>query len=216
MPESDTGCPAHPGKFTRPEAVGGLPDWWPQQLNVKMLQQNPPSVNPFGADFDYGAEFDTLDLDEVRKDLYALFKDSQEWWPADFGDYGPFLIRMAWHAAGTYRTLDGRGGAGHAMQRFTPINSWPDNANLDKARRLLWPVKQKYGRKLSWADLMEYAGNCALESMGFKTMGFAGGRVDWWQGDETFWGPERTWMGDGGSSRPRTSWNRRLARRTWV
>ncbi|GAB3669433.1 catalase/peroxidase HPI [Actinocorallia lasiicapitis] len=194
--ESADGCPAHAGRINRPEAVGGVRDWWPDQLNLKMLQQNPPSIDPMDDDFDYGAAFETLDLDEVRRDLEALFRDSQDWWPADFGHYGPFLIRMAWHAAGTYRTEDGRGGAGHAMQRFTPINSWPDNANLDKARRLLWPVKKKHGKKLSWADLMEFAGNCALESMGFKTMGFGGGRIDWWQGDDTYWGPEHTWMGD--------------------
>ncbi len=193
-----SGCPVDPNTrgTLRPEAVGGVTDWWPAQLNLRLLQQNPSTINPMGADFDYGAQFDTLDLDAVRADLEALFTDSQEWWPADFGNYGPFFIRMAWHAAGTYRIDDGRGGAGHAMQRFTPINSWPDNANLDKARRLLMPVKLKYGEKLSWADLMEFAGNCALESMGFKTMGFGGGRVDWWQGDDTWWGPERTWMAD--------------------
>ncbi|MEU6564872.1 catalase/peroxidase HPI [Nocardia nova] len=197
MTDSDNnGCPVRTGSFTRPEAVGGVPDWWPGQLNLRVLQQNPPALDPMDEDFDYGAAFDTLDLAAVRADLEALMTDSQDWWPADFGHYGPFFIRMAWHAAGTYRIDDGRGGAGHGMQRFTPINSWPDNANLDKARRLLWPVKQKYGEKLSWADLMEFAGNCALESMGFETMGFGGGRVDWWQGDDTYWGPERTWMGD--------------------
>ncbi len=192
----DTGCPILTGAITRPEAVGGVPDWFPGQLNLRILQQNPPALDPLDEDFDYGTAFEALDLDEVRADLEAIFTDSQEWWPADFGHYGPFLIRMAWHAAGTYRIDDGRGGAGHGMQRFTPINSWPDNANLDKARRLLWPVKQKYGDSLSWADLMEFAGNCALESMGFETMGFGGGRIDWWQGDETYWGPERSWMGD--------------------
>ncbi|MFD3508073.1 catalase/peroxidase HPI [Nocardia sp. NPDC058666] len=199
------GCPVHKPEFTRPEAVGGVPDWWPGQLNLKLLQQNPPSIDPMGEGFDYGKEFDTLDLKAVQADLNALFTDSKDWWPADFGNYAPFFIRMAWHAAGTYRTEDGRGGAGHAMQRFTPLNSWPDNANLDKARRLLWPVKQKYGQKLSWADLMEFAGNCALESMGFQTMGFGGGREDWWQGDDTWWGPERVWMAPSEQRRSPTS-----------
>ncbi|MFC9894679.1 catalase/peroxidase HPI [Nocardia sp. NPDC127579] len=194
MTDPHAGCPVGAGTFSRPEALGGVPDWWPGQLNLRMLQQNPPAINPMDDDFDYGAAFDTLDLAAVQADLETLMTTSQDWWPADFGHYGPFFIRMAWHAAGTYRIEDGRGGAGHGMQRFTPINSWPDNANLDKARRLLWPIKEKYGDALSWADLMEFAGNCALESMGLQTMGFGGGRIDWWQGDDTYWGPERTWM----------------------
>jgi catalase-peroxidase len=149
-----------------------------------------------GPAFDYAREFKSLDLKAVKTDLYALMTDSQDWWPADYGHYGPLFIRMAWHAAGTYRIGDGRGGAGSGQQRFEPVNSWPDNANLDKARRLLWPIKQKYGRKISWADLMILAGNCALESMGFKTFGFGGGRVDAWEADESYWGPESTWLGD--------------------
>ena len=171
--------------------------WWPNQLNLKILHQRSSLSNPMGEAFDYAEEFKSLDLDAVRKDLYALMTDSQEWWPADFGHYGPLFIRMAWHSAGTYRTGDGRGGAGAGTQRFAPLNSWPDNANLDKARRLLWPIKQKYGRKISWADLMVLAGNCALESMGFKTFGFAGGRADVWEPEEDiYWGPENTWLDD--------------------
>ena len=153
-------------------------DWWPNQLNLKVLAPHNPAADPMDPDFDYAAEFESLNLKAIKKDLYALMTDSQEWWPADYGHYGPFFIRMAWHSAGTYRTFDGRGGAGAGMQRFAPLNSWPDNVNLDKARRLLWPIKQKYGKKISWADLMILAGNCALESMGFKTFGFAGGRAD--------------------------------------
>src|SRR5256885_465813 len=166
-------------------------DWWPNQLNLKMLQ---PS-DPMGKNFNYAKEFKSLDLAAVKKDLLAVMTDSQDWWPADFGHYGPLFIRMAWHAAGTYRIRDGRGGAGSGQQRFPPLNAWPDNANLDKARRLLWPIKQKYGRKLSWADLMILAGNVALESMGFKTFGFAGGRPDVWEPEELYWGPEGTWPG---------------------
>src|SRR5438552_1958706 len=171
-------------------------DWWPNQLNLQVLHQNSALSDPMGEAFDYAKEFKTLDLNAVIKDLHALMTESQDWWPADFGHYGPLLIRMAWHAAGTYRIADGRGGAGAGQQRFAPLNSWPDNANLDKARRLLWPIKQKYGRKISWADLMILAGNVALESMGFKTFGFGGGRADVWEPEELYWGPEGTWLGD--------------------
>ena len=172
-------------------------DWWPNQLNLKMLHQNSALSDPMGADFDYAKEFKLLDLSALKKDLYALMTDSQDWWPADYGHYGPFFIRMAWHSAGTYRVGDGRGGAGSGTQRFAPLNSWPDNGNLDKARRLLWPIKQKYGRKISWADLMVLAGKVALDSMGFKTFGFAGGRADVWEPEEDiFWGPEGKWLAD--------------------
>ena len=171
-------------------------DWWPNQLNLKALHQRPPAGDPMGSDFNYAAEFKTLDLDAVKKDIALVMTTSQDWWPADFGNYGPLFIRMAWHSAGTYRIHDGRGGAGSGMLRFAPLGSWPDNANLDKARRLLWPVKQKYGRKLSWADLMILTGNVALESMGFKTFGFAGGRKDVWEPEQVNWGSEATWLGD--------------------
>src|ERR1700738_3117529 len=171
-------------------------DWWPEHLDIGVLHTKAPAADPMGEAFDYAKEFESLDIDAVIKDLHALMKDSQEWWPADFGHYGGLFIRMAWHSAGTYRITDGRGGAGAGQQRFAPLNSWPDNANLDKARRLLWPIKQKYGRKLSWADLMVFAGNCALESMGFKTFGFGGGREDVWEPEDINWGPEDTWLGD--------------------
>ncbi len=181
-------CPFSSGRRNR--------DWWPNQLDVSVLHRNSTLSDPMGEAFDYAKEFKTLDLDAVVKDLKALMTDSQDWWPADFGHYGGLMIRMAWHSAGTYRITDGRGGAGAGQQRFAPLNSWPDNANLDKARRLLWPIKRKYGRKISWADLMILAGNVALESMGFKTFGFAGGRADVWEPEELFWGPEGTWLGD--------------------
>jgi len=171
-------------------------DWWPKQLDIGVLHTNAPAADPMGEAFDYAKEFESLDIDALTKDLHALMTDSQEWWPADFGHYGGLFIRMAWHSAGTYRIADGRGGAGAGQQRFAPLNSWPDNANLDKARRLLWPIKQKYGRKISWADLMVLAGNVALESMGFKTFGFGGGRADVWEPEELYWGPEGTWLGD--------------------
>ena len=171
-------------------------DWWPERWMSRCSTAIPPCPTRWAKAFDYAKEFKTLDLDAVIKDLHALMTDSQDWWPADFGHYGGLFIRMAWHSAGTYRITDGRGGAGAGQQRFAPLNSWPDNANLDKARRLLWPIKQKYGRKISWADLMILAGNVALESMGFKTFGFAGGRADVWEPEELYWGPEGTWLGD--------------------
>ena len=170
--------------------------WWPNQLNLKALRQNSPASDPMGKAFNYAEEFKTLDVDELKRDIDEVMTTSQDWWPADYGHYGPLFIRMAWHAAGTYRTSDGRGGGGSGHQRFAPLNSWPDNANLDKARRLLWPIKKKYGRKISWADLIIFAGNCSLESMGFKTLGFGFGRPDVWEADDTYWGPEGAWLGD--------------------
>ncbi|MGD9959132.1 catalase/peroxidase HPI [Nocardioides sp.] len=196
--EREGECPvAHTRTSSHPTEGAGNRDWWPEQLNLKILRKHPAVADPMGPDFDYAEAFKALDLDALTSDLDALMTDSQDWWPADFGHYGGLFVRMAWHSAGTYRISDGRGGAGAGMQRFAPLNSWPDNANLDKARRLLWPIKQKYGRSISWADLMVLAGNRALETMGFTTFGFAGGRADVWEPDEdVYWGPEDTWLGD--------------------
>ncbi|HZV10472.1 MAG TPA: catalase/peroxidase HPI, partial [Novosphingobium sp.] len=192
-------CPFHADKVSRAAIVRALDNqmWWPERLDLKILNKNAPQIDPLGGVFDYPAAFAALDLKAVKADLFALMTDSQDWWPADFGHYGPLFIRMAWHSAGTYRISDGRGGAGAGQQRFAPLNSWPDNVNLDKARLLLWPVKQKYGAALSWADLMILAGNCALESMGLQTAGFSGGRADTWEPeDDVYWGPEATWLAD--------------------
>jgi catalase-peroxidase len=194
---SADGCPVAHERAPHPTQGGGNRGWWPDRLNLKILAKNPAVANPFGEEFNYAEAFKSLDLAEVKRDIADVLTTSQDWWPADFGHYGPLMIRMAWHSAGTYRISDGRGGAGAGQQRFAPLNSWPDNANLDKARRLLWPVKQKYGQKLSWADLMVLTGNVALESMGFETFGFAGGREDVWEPDEdVYWGPETEWLGD--------------------
>jgi catalase-peroxidase len=191
------GCPVAHGRALHPTQGGGNRQWWPERLNLKILAKNPAVANPMGEDFDYAQAFLSLDLPAVKRDIAEVLTTSQDWWPADFGHYGPLIVRMAWHSAGTYRISDGRGGAGAGQQRFAPLNSWPDNANLDKARRLLWPVKKKYGKNLSWADLMILAGNVALESMGFETFGFAGGREDVWEPEEdVYWGPETTWLDD--------------------
>ena len=196
--EGAAGCPVTvDGRFRQPVEGGTNQDWWPKQLNLKILRKHQSVSNPMDPDFDYAAAFGSVDIDELTRDVDAVLTTSQDWWPADFGHYGGFMIRMAWHSAGTYRVNDGRGGAGAGMQRFAPLNSWPDNGNLDKARRLLWPVKKKYGRTVSWADLMVFTGNRALETMGFTTFGFAGGRADVWEPDEdVYWGPEATWLGD--------------------
>ena len=192
-----TGCPVAHDRAPHPTQGGGNRGWWPDRLNLKILAKNPAVASPLGAQFDYAAAFETLDLAAVKADIADVLTTSQDWWPADFGHYGPFMIRMAWHSAGTYRISDGRGGAGAGQQRFAPLNSWPDNGNLDKARRLLWPVKKTYGNALSWADLIVLTGNVALESMGFETFGFAGGRADVWEPDEdVYWGPETEWLGD--------------------
>src|SRR5260370_30628205 len=188
------GCPVVPG-LTHPTQGDANQDWWPNRLNLKILAKNPAVANPMGEEFNYAEAFKTLDLAAVKRDIAEVLTDSKDWWPADFGNYGPLMIRMAWHLAGTYRISDGRGGAGTGQQRFAPLNSWPDNVSLDKARRLLWPVKKKYGNKISWADLIIFAGNCALESMGFKTFGFAFGREDIWEPEEILWGQEDVWLG---------------------
>ncbi|GAA2621900.1 catalase/peroxidase HPI [Streptomyces axinellae] len=196
-PEETGGCPVAHERALHPTQGGGARQWWPQRLNLKILAKNPPATNPLGEEFDYAEAFKSLDLPAVKRDIAEVLTTSQDWWPADFGHYGPFIIRMAWHSAGTYRINDGRGGAGSGQQRFAPLNSWPDNANLDKARRLLWPVKKKYGKNLSWADLLVLSGNVALESMGCETFGFAGGRADVWEPEEdVYWGPETVWLDD--------------------
>ncbi|MEU7065710.1 catalase/peroxidase HPI [Streptomyces sp. NPDC046161] len=196
MSGSESENPVIPSPTPTPTRPRSNRDWWPNQLDLQVLHQHSPLSNPMDADFDYAAEFATIDLDALKQDVFDVMTTSQDWWPADYGHYGPLFIRMSWHSAGTYRIADGRGGGGAGAQRFAPLNSWPDNASLDKARRLLWPVKQKYGRKISWADLLVFAGNCAMESMGFKTFGFGFGREDVWEPEEIFWGPEDTWLGD--------------------
>ena len=196
--ENQGKCPVMSGVLRNTQSgASSNSSWWPNQLNLKILNQNSPLIDPMGKDFNYAEEFKELDLNELKKDIEKVMTTSQDWWPADYGHYGPLFIRMAWHSAGTYRIGDGRGGACSGTLRFAPLGSWPDNANLDKARRLLWPIKKKYGRKISWADLMIFTGNCALESMGFKTFGFAGGREDVWEPEmDTYWGPETEWLGD--------------------
>ncbi|MFD9482107.1 catalase/peroxidase HPI [Streptomyces nojiriensis] len=196
MSGSDSENPVIPAPTPAPTRPRSNRDWWPNQLDLQVLHQHSPLADPMGGDFDYAEEFATLDPDALKRDVFEVMTASQDWWPADYGHYGPLFIRMSWHSAGTYRIADGRGGGGAGAQRFAPLNSWPDNASLDKARRLLWPVKQKYGRKISWADLLVFAGNCAMESMGFKTFGFGFGREDIWEPEEIFWGPEDTWLGD--------------------
>ncbi|MFE2923828.1 catalase/peroxidase HPI [Streptomyces goshikiensis] len=196
MSGSDSENPAIPTPTPSPSRPRTNRDWWPDQLDLQVLHQHSPMADPMGEDFDYAQEFGDLDVEALKRDVFEVMTASQDWWPADYGHYGPLFIRMSWHAAGTYRIADGRGGGGSGAQRFAPLNSWPDNASLDKARRLLWPVKQKYGRKISWADLLVFAGNCAMESMGFKTFGFGFGREDIWEPEEIFWGPEDTWLGD--------------------
>ena len=196
MSGSDSENPVIPSPTPASDRPRTNRDWWPQQLDLQVLHQHSPQSTPMDEDFDYAAEFATLDVDALKRDVIDVMTTSQDWWPADYGHYGPLFIRMSWHAAGTYRIADGRGGGGSGAQRFAPLNSWPDNASLDKARRLLWPVKRKYGRKISWADLLVFAGNCAMESMGFKTFGFGFGRPDIWEPEEIFWGPEDTWLGD--------------------
>ncbi|WP_340375376.1 catalase/peroxidase HPI [Streptomyces sp. SS7] len=196
-PSSEAKCPVAHDRAAHPTQGGGNRQWWPERLNLKILAKNPAVANPLGEDFDYAEAFKNLDLAAVKQDIATVLTESQDWWPADFGNYGPLMIRMAWHSAGTYRISDGRGGAGAGQQRFAPLNSWPDNGNLDKARRLLWPVKKKYGQALSWADLMVLAGNVALEQMGFETFGFGGGRADVWEAEEdVYWGPEKVWLDD--------------------
>ena len=196
MSKSETENPVIPSPTPKEHRPSSNRDWWPNQLDLQVLHQHSPLSNPMGEDFNYAEEFRTLDVEALKRDIFEVMTTSQDWWPADYGHYGPLFIRMSWHAAGTYRIADGRGGGGKGAQRFAPLHSWPDNASLDKARRLLWPVKQKYGRKISWADLLVFAGNCAIESMGLKTFGFGFGREDIWEPDQVFWGPEDTWLGD--------------------